>query len=771
MSSSTRPPSQVTGTVRGTRSGYAFLIRDDGGEDLPIPVTGLGGAIHGDRVRADLVRSHYDFRTEAIVEEILERPNPLFTGDVVRERKAIYVRPDSPMLPERMPLQMGSHRPTAGAKILFRVENLEPRHKRPIAVFEEMIGEAGDARLDPIVIATEFGIPTRFSDEALEVAEEAVATPPKSEDAGRVDMRDQLVLTIDPVDAKDFDDAVSLERDRDGSYRLTVHVADVTAYVPEGSALDEESLARATSTYFPGTVFPMLPEEISNGAASLSPHVDKRAITTQMHFSPEGEFLEGTVTKSWIKSSARLHYDQVQQILDGGDAKELGVPDEAVVRALFRMRELAALLRERRFRQGGFDLDVPEARMELRADGVPKKIERSRNEPSHWLIEEFMIAANRTVGGWAKKLDLPFLYRIHEEPDPQALEEFAEVAMNLDPAISPKVFESQRSLREWLGALPESPATRVLHRYFLRSMKKAAYSAADIGHFGLGIDGYCHFTSPIRRYPDLFNHRRVKEKLAGKVRADLRGEVAESIATHASYRETNSEEAEREIIRLKSARYLDERLGKEAPGHVTGITPRGLFVELDRVPVDGFVPSQTLPHRAQFVEERLAWADPRSGWELRPGDPVRVQIVAVDLRLRRSEFRLIGVARGGLRPGQRRGEEDGRPRRGRRRSESGERRSGGGRARSESADRGLGAAARPRSESEDRGRGGARSEPGSGGSSRGSRAGSGGSSPGSRAGSSAGRKKRSGPARPSSKRPGGSASRSGKGGRKPRGKR
>src|SRR5690606_36618190 len=304
------------------------------------------------------------------------------------------------------------------------------------------------------------------------------------------------------------------------------------------------------------------------------------------------------------------------------------------------------------------------------------------NEPSHWLIEEFMIAANRTVGRWAKKFDLPFLYRIHEEPDPQALEEFAELALILQPATSPKVFESQRSLREWLGSLPESPATRVLHRYFLRSMKKAAYSATDLGHFGLGIDGYCHFTSPIRRYPDLFNHRRVKEKLAGKVRADLRDEAAESIAVHSSYRETNAEEAEREIIRLKSARYLDERLGKEAPGHVTAITPRGLFVELDRVPVEGFVPSQTLPHRAQFVEERLAWADPRSGWELRPGDAVRMQIVAVDLRLRRSEFRLVDVPRGGLRPGHRR-RPDEEQRRGRRRSESGARRRGGTRSRSE----------------------------------------------------------------------------------------
>lgn len=646
---------QVIGILRGTRSGFAFLSPDEGGEDLFVPYDAQGGAIHGDRVLATVVhRGFQDFRPEAHVEEILDRPNPLFTGNVARLGKSWTVRPDSPLLPERIGLRLGTGQGVAGEKILFRLENRANRERTPMAVFVEALGDEEDARLDPIVIASEYGLALRFSDEALAEAEATSRLEHVPEDEDREDFRDQFVLSIDPIDAKDFDDAIAVVRKPGGNFELTVHIADVTFYVPEGGPLDREAAIRGTSVYFPGTVVPMLPESISSAAASLGPESDKRVLSARMLFNAEGERLSARFSRGWMRSRARLHYRQAADLLVPSPARPAeGEPirDEAAGNGdgrewpelrenLLLMAELARLLRRRRFRDGGFDLDVPETEMVLGADGVPVRVFRHETLESNRLIEEFMIAANRAVGEWALERGVPFLFRVHQEPDPEALARFEETVLTLMPGTPVAELSSLPRLRRWISSLPETALGRVVHRFFLRSMRKAIYSPIDVGHFGLGISGYCHFTSPIRRYPDLFNHRRLIEMIRNE-EAEERQDVVHALANTTSRAEINAEESSREMIRLKSARFMEGKLGQEFAGHVAALTPNGLFVELDLFPVDGFVPRRDLPAGVKFDEERLAWIEERSGWELRPGDPVRALVSRVDLRMRRIEFALV----------------------------------------------------------------------------------------------------------------------------------
>ncbi len=669
---------EVTGSVRGTRSGLHFLIREDGGDDLLIAGDSLHGAVHGDRVRVVLFPRHDDFRPLAVVEEILERPHPHFTGDLVREGKHYHVRPDSPLLPERLAIRLGTVSPVAGAKVLFRLENKDGKHPTPYGILEEVLGEGQDARLDLWVLGHEFGLATRFSEEAEEEAAAAASdTAPspeqKDEDTRRRDLRDHFVVTIDPIEAKDFDDAISIEPLAGGTDRVFVHVADVTYYVREGSVLDEEARARGTSVYFAGGVFPMLPESLSAGAASLSPETDKRTMTAVLDVDEDGAVHFVEVTRGWVRSRRRFAYEEVQEFLDaeGLSVKRSGSVDDdrttrdsdsdsiasrdsgstpridaAAAETLRKMHEVASRLRKRRFADGGFQLDLPEAKIHLGANGIPRRIDRRVQLEAHWIIEEFMIAANRGVGTWARKREIPFLFRIHEPPESDAIDRFAITAKTLMPRARMRDLLDIPFLRRWLAALPgQDPITWVVHRFFLRAMQKAVYSHRDVGHFGLGIDGYAHFTSPIRRYPDFFDHRRLKEAMDGREVADSAPDAA-TLARACSAAEGRAEDAEREMALLKTVRYLQQKEGKTYPGFVTALTHRGLYIELLTFPAEGFVPRANLPNGTEFVEERMAWIERRAKWELRPGDKVIVQVVLADVRKRRIEFRILETVRG-----------------------------------------------------------------------------------------------------------------------------
>ena len=646
-----RPSRDGSGVIRGTRQGFAFLKPDEGGEEIFVGAEQLGGAIHGDRVEATLLRRNpRDFRPEAVVERILERTHPIFTGNVARLARTTFVIPDTPILPERIRLQCGAATAPSGSKVLFKVEET-PLGRPLLATLVRVLGDAEDPSLDLLVVATHHQLPARFPDDVID---EAVATSARidpDDRERRTLFTDRLVLTIDPEDAKDFDDAISLQTDTDG-FHLQVHIADVSWFVAPGGPLDREAARRGTSVYFPGGVIPMLPEALSTRAASLVPGEERRVLTVMIDLAADGSLRAGGLREGLIISRARLHYAQAQRMLERDEG------DPEVRAALRQMAHLAQILRRRRFRTGGFDLEIPEAEMRLGPDGIPERIWRHETFETNRLIEEFMILANRVVGQILTEHGQPLLYRVHEQPDVAALERFGDIVRTILPAARTADLDGIPALRRFLSALPKSPLTRVLHAFFLRSMKQAVYATADLGHFGLGIDRYCHFTSPIRRYPDLHNHRLVRWVIRhprGKgARSDeiqkLRAAAA-GLATDCSTAERTAERAERDLIRLKTLRWAESRLGETGWGRIVGCLPAGFFVELEAVPVEGFVSRDSLQPRMEFVEERLAFVSARSHGELRLGDRVEVQIARVDLRERRLDFRLVAkVAPAGERP-------------------------------------------------------------------------------------------------------------------------
>lgn len=631
------------GTLRGTRHGFAFFRPEGGGEEIYVARENLGGAVHGDQVEVVLFRKHpRDFRMEASVLRVLNRESRSYTGAVQRQGKSVFVVPDDVLLAERLPLRAGRMRVAAGEKVLFHLESRGPS-KPPRAVVDEIVGEGEDPWLDHLVVAMQFRLDLHFPPE---VEDEAARAVDWNDDGPREDLRSLFTLTIDPADAKDFDDAVSLTKEESGSWDLKVHIADVAQMVRAETELDREARRRGTSTYFPNQVIPMLPEILSADHLSLRPGEDRRVLTVHMRLDVEGRVETSNLTESWIRSDARLSYEQVQSVLDGRGS--LGADLDGRLR---EMHELSRAVRRRRFRHGGFDLAVPETEMILDRKGIPERLWRAFSDPSHQIIEEFMILANRAACSFALEKDLPFVFRVHQEPDPMALEAFLESAVSLQPSLRLRDLEDLPRLRRWLANLPgEEPLTRVLHYLFLRSMKKAVYSPIDIGHFGLGLDGYGHFTSPIRRYPDLWNHRIIKWSLRYPRRRVPHEweDSARAVSVSSTETEQRSESAEREMTRIKTLRWAGRRLGESFPGHVVGCVAQGLFVELDEYPVEGFIPRDEISLPSRFRRGRLSLEVGRGGNEVRVGDPVTVQIVRVDLRQRWLD---LGLAAGPRLPG------------------------------------------------------------------------------------------------------------------------
>lgn len=626
-------PSSVSvtgaGRFQATREGFGFVQPEGDGPELFVPLGETHRALHGDRVEFRVVReARGTFLAEAVVTRILARGFQRFTGVVAGPARRPYLVPDHPRLPARLRLigTLGGVEP--GARVLCELHDAGGR-TGPAGRLVRVLGDADDPRLDIAIVETEFGLPGDYPEAAVEEAERVQRELASAPAGDRRDFSGELVLTIDPVDAADFDDAVSLAREPAGTWRLRVHIADVAEGVPRGGLLDAEARRRGNSTYLPGRMIPMLPHALATDRMSLAPGVPRNVLSVSLRLSPDGRVLGTRIDEGRIVSRHRLDYDRVQAVLEGRAPSEGELGE-----ALHGMDALARALRERRLARGAFDLEVPETEIVLDSEGVPSEIRRRRQERSHRLIEEFMILANRAACAWARRRGHPYLFRVHDPPRPLALDAFAEEVRALAPEARGADFADLPALRRWLGRLPREPRTWRIHALFLRALKRAVYAPEDRGHFGLGLRGYGHFTSPIRRYPDLFNHRVVKWSLREGTRPlpeDWHAEASQ-IATTCTGTEDRSERAERELVRIKCLRWAERRLGECLRATVLGVDRPGYFVELDAVPVEGFVPRSEV--EAELARERRGRHAGPSRGDLGMGDPVIVQIARVSLRER-----------------------------------------------------------------------------------------------------------------------------------------
>ncbi|HET8772455.1 MAG TPA: ribonuclease R, partial [Thermoanaerobaculia bacterium] len=513
----------------------------------------------------------------------------------------------------------------------------------------ETLGFIGEPGVDIEVVVRKHHIPHNFPDDVLREAEGIPAEVPEDVIAQRVDLRERNIVTIDGETAKDFDDAVEVQLLPNGNYLLGVHIADVAHYVTEGSALDREAFERGTSVYFPGRAIPMLPERLSNGICSLNPKIERLTFSCEMEINPHGKFLSHKIYKSVIRTRERMTYTNVNAILSER-TPELEERYGYLIPELERMLALFEILRTRREQRGSIDFDLPEAEVMLGESGDIEAIRATERNVAHRIIEEFMLSANETVARELVFASQPGLYRVHQQPDAQKLEDLKEILKEFKIKLRGNVEdmrpgELQRVLKEVAG----TPEERFLTNIVLRSMKRAFYSEESTGHFALAIEHYCHFTSPIRRYPDLIVHRRLAELIAnGALYGERREQVERAhpaYASQSSERERRADDASREVLEWKKVIFMRDKVGNEYSGIVTGVAPFGLFVELDEIFVQGLVPVATIGGDFWHYydrEHRLRGESTRR--ELRLGDKVRIRVESLDEDKHQIELRLLESA-------------------------------------------------------------------------------------------------------------------------------
>ncbi|QJA06806.1 ribonuclease R [Thermosulfurimonas marina] len=630
----------VTGRLSVHPEGYGFVNPED--EKAPtvfIPPGRLKGALDGDLVVARIER-----RTkkgpEGTVIRILERRRKRIVGFFYRSRKVSTVIPEDERLPVEILIPPGEERGAEdGEMVVAEITDFSPGRRIPEGRVVEVLGDPEDLQTQAKAVIYNYELPHRWS---RRVREELARLPDEvrpEDKAGRRDLTRVPLVTIDGESARDFDDAVCVRRTRTG-YKLYVAIADVSHYVKPGSALDREAYERGTSVYFPNMVVPMFPEKLSNGLCSLNPQVERLALTVEMDFDREGNLRRSRFYPAVIRSHARLTYNEVKAMLVDRD-RELRKKYKPLLRMLEAAAELAQLLRKRRLSRGSIDFDLPEPEVVLDLQGEIRDIVRRERHLAHFLIEEFMIAANEAVARYLEERGYPFLYRVHEAPDPVKIREFVEFARTLGLDLEAPVEPTPAWVQEVIRLAEGRPYAYLVNMLLLRSMKQAQYSPENIGHFGLASACYCHFTSPIRRYPDLVVHRTLKTALKRK-RPPYPYEKLVEMGKHLSQRERTAMEAEREMLERVQVRFMQEHLGETFTGIISGVTAFGFFVELEEYFVSGLVRLTDLHDDYYFLDEKNhRLVGRRTGRLFQIGQRVRVRVKEVNLRRRQITFELV----------------------------------------------------------------------------------------------------------------------------------
>lgn len=646
-------PGTVAGIIKRTAAGAGFVIphETDGTRvqgDIFIAPEDVRDAHTGDEVLVQLSkRRRSGGQRCGRVEAVLVRATNRFVGTYFQKEGQGYVQVDGNTFHDAVLVgDHGAKDAQPDDKVVIEMLRFPMPFRRGEAVLIEVLGPRGQPGVDTLSIIHEFGLPHKYPDEALEEARNEADAFDEADLNGRRDLTRETIVTIDPVDARDFDDAISLDRSQDGNWHLGVHIADVSHFVPQGGPLDREARHRGNSVYLPTRVVPMLPELISNGLASLQKGKVRYARSIFLEFTADGTFVSSDFANSAIKVTRRFAYEEVLPILR--DPGRFKTRVSAKVRALLaKMHELAMILRTRRLQAGMLELSLPEVKLVFDRQGRVTGAQKVEHDESHQIIEEFMIAANQAVAVALAERDVGFLRRTHKSPDVAKLRAFSDFAGELGFPL--KSAQSRQELQAVLERVRGQPLEYAIHYALLRSLKQAEYSELEGGHYALAIDDYCHFTSPIRRYPDLVVHRILDAVFSGKRRSrEMHSLELKKLAKHCSATERRAEKAERELTKVKLLDYMSERIGEELDAIITGVERFGLFCQGIEIPVEGLVHVSALDPDDDFYYDAKTYSliGRRSGREYRLGDQVRVHVAHVDVDARVLDFRMVPAKKG-----------------------------------------------------------------------------------------------------------------------------
>ncbi|WP_442860815.1 ribonuclease R [Alkaliphilus sp. B6464] len=636
----------IVGRLQVHQRGYGFIISDRPEvSDVFVPANFMNGAMNNDRVvaRVNVINSETR-KAEGEIIRILERANTEVVGVYEDSRNFGFVVPDDPKINVDIFIPKSeTNGAKEGYKVVCEITKWPEARRNPEGKVIEVIGHKNDVGTDILSIMKKYRLTPDFPQDVEAEVAKVVEEVPEEEKANRKDLRSIPMVTIDGADAKDLDDAISIEQLSNGNYKLGVHIADVTHYVREGMALDKEALERGTSVYLVDRVIPMLPRKLSNGICSLNPRVDRLTLSVFMEIDNKGTVISHEIVEGLINIDERMVYEDVSDILEKDD-QELKQKYSNLVDMFKMMESLCLILRNRRENRGAIDFDFPESKVILDDKGKPIEIKKYERRIANRMIEEFMLVCNETVAEYFYWQNTPFVYRVHEDPSLEKLEEFNKFIHNfgyhlkgLNTEIHPK------TLQDLLKKIESTKEEKLINTLMLRSLKKARYAGHNLGHFGLAAKYYCHFTSPIRRYPDLEIHRIIKESINGKLnnkRLEQLSGIVPNIADQSSTRERLADEAERETEDLKKAEYMADKIGEVYEGIVSGVTSFGMFVELDNT-IEGLIRlSYLIDDYYIYDSEQHMLIGERRKKIYRMGDVVKIKVSKVDIAQREIDFTL-----------------------------------------------------------------------------------------------------------------------------------
>ena len=639
------PRNIVIGKLLSTRARHGFVIPDDKSPEVYIPEKDIGGALHGEKVKVAIKSSQSGKNREGRIIEVLNRESGRVVGHLKRGRFGFFLTPDDPRIKENVEIENARDLPLKDDLVVTaRLYPWAAPYVPPRGYVEEVLGEAGAPGIDIDSLIVTRSLPQEFDAGVKPELARIRRTIPKKEIARRLDLRNVIVFTIDPADAKDHDDAISLEPLENGHFRLGVHIADVSHYVIVNSMLDHQARLRGNSIYLVDRVIPMLPEKLSGDICSLHEKQDRLTVSFLGEIDFEGRLYDWKFVETIISSGASLSYEDVQAHFDKKGKTRISRQQGEVLNKMLRVSQS---LRQKRLEKGSLDFDLPEPKVILDTEGKVVDIFVRARMPSHQVVEEFMLLANRYAATLLEEHGIPILYRVHAKPDKEKIKNFSELLKEMGYDFSFRGELTPKKLQRVLAAVKDKPEEPFVEEILLRSLAKAVYQPENIGHFGLAFDRYTHFTSPIRRYPDLTVHRALKMHLNKKITMDVITEwlaTLKGIGIHCTSTEIAADEAERDSVKIKQLEYLSERVGGIYDGIISGVVKSGMFVELIGSMVEGFVSFSNMRDDYYFAEEAKHRATGRRTKKVfRLGDRVRVIVAKVDIENRRSDFALVDI--------------------------------------------------------------------------------------------------------------------------------